>query len=258
MLGKLMKYEFKATGRIFLPMFGALLIISIVNRLFVHLNFQVPSIIGTAVSVIMIIAICVITLILTLQRFYKNLLGNEGYLMFTLPVKTNNLIFSKLLVSTVWFIASGLVVILAILIMAFNNINFTDIFWQISKLFQNFNIGHINLTFFIMEAFVMFVLSLFSGILILYACMSVSLFVNRHRGLFAFGAFIVFSIIGQTVGSILVVIGDALNIMSIMDRFSVFGQMHTFMIMSIVCELVTCVIFFILTRYMLKSKLNLE
>lgn len=258
MLGKLMKYEFKATGRIFLPMFGALLIISIVNRLFVHLNFQVPSIIGTAVSVIMIIAICVITLILTLQRFYKNLLGNEGYLMFTLPVKTNNLIFSKLLVSTVWFIASGLVVILAILIMAFNNFNFTDIFWQIPKLFQNLNIGHINLTFFIMEAFVMFVLSLFSGILILYACMSVSLFVNRHRGLFAFGAFIVFSIIGQTVGSILVVMGDALNIMSITDRFSVFGQMHTFMVMSIVCELVTCVIFFILTRYMLKSKLNLE
>lgn len=258
MLGKLMKYEFKATGRIFLPMFGALLIISIVNRLFVHMNFQVPSIIGTAVSVIMIIAICVITLILTLQRFYKNLLGNEGYLMFTLPVKTNHLIFSKLLVSTVWFIASGIIVILAILIMAFNNFNFTDIFSQISKFFQNFSIGQINLTFFIVEALVMFVLSLFSGILILYACMSVSLFVNRHRGLFAFGAFIVFSIIGQTVGSILFLIGDALNIMSIMDRFNLFGQMHTFMVMSIVCELVTCVIFFILTRYMLKNKLNLE
>ena len=57
MLGKLLKYEFKATGRVFLPMFGALLIISVINRLFSNLNFKIPSIIGKIISIILIVGI---------------------------------------------------------------------------------------------------------------------------------------------------------------------------------------------------------
>jgi type IV secretory pathway VirB3-like protein len=92
MLGKLLKYEFKATSRIFLPMFGALLIVAAFSRLFMSLSFDVPSVIGVTVSVIMIIGIIVMTFLLTIQRFNKNLLGSEGYLMFTLPVSTDRLI----------------------------------------------------------------------------------------------------------------------------------------------------------------------
>ena len=33
MLGKLIKYEFKATGRILLPLYGALLVFALINRL---------------------------------------------------------------------------------------------------------------------------------------------------------------------------------------------------------------------------------
>ena len=39
------------------------------------------------------------TCVVTIQRFYKGLLGQEGYLMFTLPVKNWQLVFSKALVS---------------------------------------------------------------------------------------------------------------------------------------------------------------
>ena len=106
MLGKLMKYEFKATARIFLPMFAALLVVSLVSRIFITLRVETPMAIGIALSVIMIIAVCVITLIITLQRFYKNLLTNEGYLMFTLPVKTDSIIWSKMIVATIWSILS--------------------------------------------------------------------------------------------------------------------------------------------------------
>ena len=52
MLGKLMKYEFKAMGRIFLPLFGALLVASAINRLFIALDFTIPKVIGTTISTI--------------------------------------------------------------------------------------------------------------------------------------------------------------------------------------------------------------
>ena len=127
MLGKLMKYEFKATARIFLPLFAALLVVAAVNRVFLAMNFMVPKIIGTSISVVMIIAICVIALILTLQRFYRNLLKSEGYLMFTLPVSTDSLIWSKLLVAAIWSVASFIVVLLAVSIMAVTGVTMRQI-----------------------------------------------------------------------------------------------------------------------------------
>jgi len=40
--------------------------------------------------------------ICTAVRFYKNLFTDEGYLMFTLPVKTSDLLLSKILVAALW------------------------------------------------------------------------------------------------------------------------------------------------------------
>ena len=40
-------------------------------------------------------------------RFYKNLMTDEGYLMFTLPVSRSQLIWSKLIVSMAWGILSA-------------------------------------------------------------------------------------------------------------------------------------------------------
>ena len=59
-------------------------------------------------------AIAVLCFVSTVQRFYKNLLGREGYLMHTLPVTETQLILSKLLTSMVWVLCSGLVGIVCI------------------------------------------------------------------------------------------------------------------------------------------------
>ena len=56
----------------------------------------------------------VMTLVLMIQRFYKNYLTDEGYLMFTLPVSVHSMIFSKLIVAIVWIILTVLVMLLGI------------------------------------------------------------------------------------------------------------------------------------------------
>ncbi len=259
MLGKLIKYEFKATGRVFLPLFGALLIVAIVSRLFMTLRFQTPMIIGIVLSVIMIVAIFVITLIITLQRFYRNLLTNEGYLMFTLPVNTDSLIWSKLIVASIWNILSLVIVGIAISIMAISEFSLSDALQAFRELLITTGIGGGALAAFIVEFIILMVTALLSGILMFYACMSVSLLTNKHRVLFAFAAYLVFSTIGQIITGIAAAVISQTNLPDIvMNYWELITQIHAGQLFTIAINIVTGVIFYILSRYMLKNKLNLE
>jgi len=262
MLGKLMKYEFKATGRIFLPLFAALLIISIINRILSSLGFSTPSVIGTVVSVILMVGIAVLSFVLTLQRFRNNLLSSEGYLTMTLPTKVDNHILSKLFVATIWIIASCLVMAASIMIMAVNDISFSAIGRTLSAFFENFRLSPLELVIYAIEGVILAVVSLFSGILLLYTCMSLSMLVNKHRGLFGFGAFIVITTALQIISALLAVAANALNVNDFYYR--VFGGIGTFkasqLIIAVVFlfEAILCVIYYFVTRYMLKNKLNLQ
>ena len=84
MLGNLLKYELKATSRVFIPLYIAILVVSIVNGL--SLNLEILNIQGLATIVLMclFISLFVITIVVTIQRFNKNLLKDEGYLMLGL------------------------------------------------------------------------------------------------------------------------------------------------------------------------------
>lgn len=119
MLGKLLKQEFRATGRIMLPVFGALVLLSVLANLSIRLLDSGVSnnafLRFISVFLIVVFGLCVfgamlLTLWLMITRFYRNLLKDEGYLMHTLPVSVHGLVWSKLIVSLVWFIATGLVI----------------------------------------------------------------------------------------------------------------------------------------------------
>jgi hypothetical protein len=258
MLGKLMKYEFKATGRIFLPLFGALLIVAVFNRIFSSLNFKIPQIIGTSISVIMIVSICVIALILTIQRFSRNLLSKEGYLMFTLPVSTDGLIWSKLLVASIWSVISMVAVFIAIAIMAATGDCFQQLMNGIREFIRCIQEGGFNMVLLMLEGILLGIASLFSGILLLYACMALSLFVNKHRVGFAFLMYIAFSIIGQTITSILATTISFTRIEDLFTNMSSYGQIQTVFGGAFLWLLISGGVFYILTRYMLKNRLNLE
>ena len=105
MLGKLIKYEFKATGRTMLLLIAAVLVLAALSGMSVILLDRETSYgILQAIFVLILIAffacifaLGVMALAMMIERFYKNLLGSEGYLMFTLPVSTSSLIASKAL-----------------------------------------------------------------------------------------------------------------------------------------------------------------
>ncbi len=109
MLGKLLKYEWRATARVLLPLYGIFLVASLLLNIAIRFSFSLISgLIGLAYFGVGV-ACVVMTLILLIQRFDGNLLRGEGYLMFTLPVSVAKLILSKLIIALFWGIIGGVI-----------------------------------------------------------------------------------------------------------------------------------------------------
>lgn len=131
MLTKLLKYEFKATARtmgsMYLAMVAAAALLGFTTRMTIQREtegfgsqgmenfFTSAALILMLVYVALVIATIVLTIMQVVQRFYKNLLGGEGYLMNTLPVSTRQLLASKTIAGVVWMAASAVVSVLSML-----------------------------------------------------------------------------------------------------------------------------------------------
>jgi hypothetical protein len=70
MLGKLMKYEFKAAAKTFLPFYAALLVLAVLNRFCMPFNDDITFLSGLAVFgyAIAVLAVLVVTIIVIIQR----------------------------------------------------------------------------------------------------------------------------------------------------------------------------------------------
>ena len=123
MLWKLLKYDFRSMGKSFALIWPAALVLALIN------HFTLPYDEGVVetnelLAVVLIIAFVsvlfamfVAVMIFVIQRFYKGLLGDEGYLMHTLPVGPGQLVLSKLICAVVTSVVSLAVMFAACLLM---------------------------------------------------------------------------------------------------------------------------------------------
>ena len=125
MLSKLLKHEFRATGRTMLPVYAAVVVLAVLANFSirvidrsVHTLLTIFCGLIIAAFVVGIIAAGIMTVVMMIKRFYTNYLKDEGYLMHTLPVSVHELVWSKMIVSVVWFAATFLVICLVILLTA--------------------------------------------------------------------------------------------------------------------------------------------
>ena len=65
--------------------------------------------------VLAIIAACFLVFFIICAHFYRNLMTDEGYLTFTLPVKTSEIIWSKLITAMIWTLISAVIIGLCVL-----------------------------------------------------------------------------------------------------------------------------------------------
>ena len=263
MLGKLIKYEFKATYRLFLPTYLGTILFAILAKLFTSINslatFAGGAFMGViiAIYVIIILMSLVLTLVLIIQRFYKNLTKDEGYLSHTLPVGVDSHIWGKLIPAVVWNIATSVVVVASILIATGSKEVFDGIayVWQ---WFTEFFAAYVQmpLWLFILELCIIVLISTASSIVNFYSAIAIGHLFTKRRVLMSivayFGiAFIVSMISSGITGGIWTDLDYSLtNITG--------GTVTIALAIYALYEVVLCAIYYFITRYIFSRRLNLE
>ncbi|MDK2563781.1 ABC transporter permease [Romboutsia sedimentorum] len=258
MLGKLLKYELKSTSRTFIPMYVAILLVSVINRVFI--NTEMFKINGIALMVLgaLFVALGVLTIVVTIQRFRKNLLEDEGYLMFTLPVSIKKIILSKYLVTIMWTFLSGIVAILSFaIIMSIDSAQgfkeYLDVFkvaWE--SLFTN------DIWIIVISSAINFISVYSIFIFSVYISLSMGQLpkFNKHRNIVAL---ITFFVLNTIISNVLYSAKDL--IFKIVSSYKVeysIGHMITSININTAIYLLVIIILFSLINYILNRKLNLE
>lgn len=268
MLGKLLKYELKATSRVFVPLYIAILVVSIVNGL--SLNLEILNIQGLATIVLMclFISLFVITIVVTIQRFNKNLLKDEGYLMFTLPVSSKHLVLSKYLTSLIWTFLSFVVAFLSFTIIfmipTYKYFDFSYFINEFNLLFSN--MLNLNILGQFLKIILLMIISYTIFIFNVYLALSVGQLpiFNRFRNVSSFIGFLVINLLisyAQNIVSLFV--NDASVNIEAIDNInyaisSVTSIVSKGLNIAIVINLIIILVLFFATTYILDKKLNLE
>ncbi len=291
MLGKLLKYELKASARTLLPLYAGTLLIALVCgvSMAVQVNnmrqFKQSMVYGTTVTyssfgdpidggintfigfgMLLVFAFCVAVTVLTImsvvQRFNHGIAGNEGYLMFTLPVKHETLLASKLLGALIWTLASLLVFFLVGVLIGgpslFVEREFFDwaYLWErIWTWVQDYGLG-----FSLLLTALNTVLSLVSVILTIYLSIMVGQMeqFNKYRIVVAVAAFFAIHWVFGLIESLLLGL-PGINMMpeGTVRVSDLFNSYYFIVGMDSLFAVALCVACFFGTVWMMKKKLNL-
>ncbi len=275
MLGKLIKHEFRATGRVMLPMLAALAAISLlagpimelitrnVNARFVR---SVSTLLIVATAALMF-AVCIAAFVLMIQRFYKSLFTDEGYISMTLPVSPEAHIFAKLVVSTVWFAADCIICILALLTLSGSNTDiglFNSLFDVINDIAEYIGAG--NIVLYAFEALLAATLVSFVSCLRFYLAISAGCSFSDHKILLSV---VFYFVIGAVIDALQIT--AAVNVLKsdiisdvYFDLFAIDETIESFIAAShgliwagVLYMLILGAIYYIPTAVLMKKKLNL-
>lgn len=263
MFGKLMKYEMKSLTRGLLPLYGAILAVAVVNRMLIGISLDggmgLPVIIAMMVYFGLCVAVGVVTIMAVVQRFYKGLLCDEGYLMHTLPVRPVELVLSKLTGATIMTILSGVVGVVSVLILMSVGLNFAvDWLGGFHDLFRNFPSWPLA----VLECLLVGLFCVTGQIAQLYAVMALGHLSNKHRVAMSFVWYLVISTALSALLGIVVQMANATGLdywlTQLTSAMNSSLCLHLGLILTILGYLVKTAIFCGVTNHVLTNKLNLE
>ena len=265
MLRKLYKYETKATARMFLPLYGALILFAVINKIFLSINaygsrnlaLSLPAGVSTTVYVLLIIAIFALTFVVMIQRFYKNLLKDEGYLMFTLPVSVSQHILSKAVMALVMGVLSFVAALVSIDLLSHG----MSVGQGFVSLLRNLSAYPSDIPF-MLEGILWFVLTALACVLFIYLCIALGHLAKKHRLLMAFVWYFVLSTAVQVIGLFVMMasaektVAASHAVLAFLDGMGAAG-VHVIMLTLCLVSAAAGAVCFAGTRYILVHKLNL-
>lgn len=261
MLGKVLGLDMKACAKMFLPMYlvaAALTgLAKLTMILFQHNDNTLVSLsIGLTMVLygVTIFALVILPMVFMVIYFYRHFLTDQGYLTFTLPVKTSTLVVSQQINGIIWTILSVVVLCAALFGMFGNYIidswsdikeMFRGIFFFVPQALADFFGNKVNgLTrILVISMLVVEVLFLYSS---LYASMALGQLYTKHK----------------ILGSVIAYIGIriAVSILNSVASFVLFyvNSVNVYLAYQVVEQIFLGVFCVGITIYILKNKLNLD
>ena len=282
MLRKSIKHEFRATARVMLPVYLAILSLSVVAHFTLNvLNsshdygtfIRIISGLTTGLFFACVAASGIGVIALTVMRFYRSFLSDEGYLTMTLPVSTHKLISAKLLVSVVWYALSAVVIVAALLIALLDSgdwggffqgtANFFKTAWEVLPTLESGMVAGLIVCG--VELFICLILGAALTSLLIYAAMAVGHSLNRYKKLMS----VVLSFVFYHATQIAVVFSAIFIIGGLFEKYERAyaldylreASMTPYILIIGVALLLlaaACAIYYLLTHRFLTKKLNLE
>ena len=283
MLGKLKKYDLRSGIRTFALIWIGLAALAAINGLTLRITFDgdiqsklarfIITVLPMGLLVALYVAMGIFMLVFIINRFYKGLLGDEGYLMFTLPVSVSEHIASKALTSMIFSVASAIVALLSgVLLMAvLTPLNFSDVAQAFQEAGRYLRVNPLpaGTGWLIAEFAVYMLIAAAVTILQIYTAISIGHLAKKNRGWFALLAYVGISIAFSIImnGCMSLLQSDAFPNVLLNCEFCLddtgwhvqgVGMMASAIGIYIGLDLLVGTGFFFATRAILSKRLNLE
>lgn len=256
MLMKLLKHDFRSNLKIFGFIWPAIIVFCLMERLMLSIEidntlFDGISFIGVGVLFLALIVANVFAFILSIIRFYSGLLGREGYLMFTLPVKPWQLLLSKLIVALTTMLVTLVLSVGGAYFVFSGYETFTQIFdYLFSSLDSSTRLTMILLC--IMPFF-----SMCLSLLQVYLCGSLGQLFRKNRILWCVLIYFGINIAMEIISSVItfgIIFLSGFDSMSFLMNF----DLNVYYVFSIILSLTLATVYFFVSERILRKRLNLE
>lgn len=253
-LGKLLKYDLRANLKIYLFIWPSLILLALIDRL--SLILDIEGMLGTffimmttSLFVLALIAACIISVVISIVRFYSGLLRREGYLMFTLPVKAWQLVLSKFLIALLTVaVTVGLSIVLAIFV-------FSGVEGLLETLSAMLSAGDIPTGISLVLTILICIVSLCVTILQIYLACCIGHLFRRMRILFTI---LFYYAIDITVEAAALIAAIGIVGVGVIDNMMIGGSENLLLVIILLLEVGLSCVYYFFSERILRKHLNLE
>lgn len=278
MLAKLIKYDFRSGVKTFWPFWLAIVLLFVLSAISINANINMEE--SSFIAILPMIALfavmvsaAVMTLVYICRQYFTGLLGDSGYLMFSLPVESGSLIHSKSFTAIIMLVITSLAVFIGGLAMLwiagldaaftsfrnlFNALRSADIpakvIWASAGL--------------VLMSVILALVSTYAWIMHFYAAMSLGHLFRANRALMSILAFFAIGSVLSALARTCFLLADKLNIhipeigMVLMPdgtfHYNGLGTIAIVLAVLIAEELIKGVALFFASRTVLTHRLNLD
>lgn len=264
MLLKLMKHEFRNNFKEIMLVNGGIIVVSALISFLSGLKlFRLASFLLLSLSILYIISIALIV-ISVIRSFHTKMFTNQGYLTMTLPISTDHLLLSKIIVNLIWIILT--VIIFAVsLILTISTFLGTDVLSILGGIHSILTTNPLGVLIYIIYSSISLLLFIMSIILTL-AILNIGK-IKKYTLLIGIAIFYGLNFAIQLLNSTLIIVPYALTLNAnkvMLVKFNP-GEVNGAFIgnplfMSLNSLIITCgciIGFYFISRHLIKNKLEL-